>query len=86
MTGVEVMLLLLSDVLLYPFSNVCVYACMHGYVCKYVGIYVCMYVCTYMCTYVYMYVCMHACMHGYVSLRCMFLSAFSLVEAPPAQC
>ena len=65
-TGVEVMLLLLSDVLLYPFSNVCVYACMHGYVCKYVGIYVCMYVHIYVPMYICTYVCIHGCMDTFL--------------------
>ena len=44
-----------------------------------------MHVCTYICTYVYMYIFMHTWIHGYVSLKCMFLSALGLVEAAPAQ-
>ena len=48
------------------FSNVCVYACMHGYVCKYVGIYVCMYVHIYVPMYICTYVCIHGCMDTFL--------------------
>ena len=64
------MLLLLSDVLLYPFSNVCVYACMHRYVCRYVGIYVCMYVHIYIPMYICTYACIHGCMDTFLSDVC----------------
>ena len=57
-------------VLLYlmccPFSDVCMYACMHGYVCKYVGICVCMYVCMYVYMYLCIYVRMYACMDAWM--------------------